>query len=142
MTADDFPSAAVRHLDDAQVLVDARRPDGAVHAAGFAAECALKALLVRALPGLNPKDAGHDLGGMVGKIDAWAAAVTGDRDLARCAVALSSGSALSEGHPNRRYWRSRWSDVDAAAVVAEARHIVDARVIGPWLDRGELLGLA
>jgi hypothetical protein len=48
MTADDFPSAAVRHLDDAQVLADARRPDGAVHAAGFAAECALKALLVRA----------------------------------------------------------------------------------------------
>jgi hypothetical protein len=43
---DDYPDAARKHLDDAGVLLDAGRYDGAGYHAGYVVECALKTLLL------------------------------------------------------------------------------------------------
>jgi hypothetical protein len=42
---DDYPDAARKHLDDADVLLVAGRHDGAGYHAGYVVECALKTLL-------------------------------------------------------------------------------------------------
>lgn len=42
---DDYPEAARKHLDDAQVLLSGSRFDGAGYHAGYVVECVLKTLL-------------------------------------------------------------------------------------------------
>jgi hypothetical protein len=125
---------------DARVLLRAERFDGAVHAAGFAAECALKARLERAIPGIDLKRGGHDLGALEGRDSAWAAAASGDRDLLRITSAVSR-TLLTDGHPERRYWETTWTSEQATAVVHQATDVVDHRVVRPWLDRGQPLDL-
>lgn len=39
---DDYPEAALKHLQDADALVRGRRFDGAAYLAGYVVECALK----------------------------------------------------------------------------------------------------
>lgn len=57
--AENFASAAARHLDDAQILLGEHRFDNAAYLAGYVAECALKVLLISPAP--SPKAVGHDL---------------------------------------------------------------------------------
>jgi hypothetical protein len=134
-----FRAAAVRHLDDAQILLHEARWDGAVHLAGFAAECAMKFLLKRALPGYDGRDSGHKLDALGGSTSAWVAAVTGDRDLSRLTEAVRSGDDLALDHPARRYDAPWWTEHRAKAVVDHARRLVRERVVGPSLDRGDSL---
>ncbi|WP_146207979.1 hypothetical protein [Azospirillum sp. TSH64] len=42
MVGDDYGVAAIRHLEDAEILADGERWGGAGHLIGFAAECAIK----------------------------------------------------------------------------------------------------
>src|SRR6266511_2976341 len=56
---ENYVSAAARHLDDAQVLLNSQRYDNAAYLAGYVAECALKVLLISPAP--SPKAIGHDL---------------------------------------------------------------------------------
>ena len=42
---DDYPEAALKHLQDAAALVRGRRFDGAAYLAGYVVECALKTLI-------------------------------------------------------------------------------------------------
>lgn len=42
---DDYPEAARKHLDDAEVLLNAGRYDGSGYHAGYVVECALKTLI-------------------------------------------------------------------------------------------------
>ena len=42
---DDYPEAALKHLQDADALVRGRRFDGAAYLAGYVVECALKTLI-------------------------------------------------------------------------------------------------
>jgi len=43
---DDHPEAARKHFDDARVLSDASRLDGAAYHAGYVVECSLKAIVL------------------------------------------------------------------------------------------------
>ncbi len=43
---DDHPEAAGKHLEDATVLMVARRYDGAAYLAGYVAECTIKSLIL------------------------------------------------------------------------------------------------
>jgi len=45
-SGDDFPLAALKHAQDARALLDATRYDGAAYLAGYAVECAAKALIL------------------------------------------------------------------------------------------------
>lgn len=47
---EDYPAAALRHLQDAEALAQAGRFDNAGHLIGFAAECAAKAAWRRHFP--------------------------------------------------------------------------------------------
>jgi HEPN domain-containing protein len=140
MSTSHFHQASVRHLVDARVLLREGRADGACHAAGFAAECALKARLEAVLPTFPVKGAGHDIVRLADRETTWAAAASGDRALQRL-LTSTKGSNLAKGHPERRYWETSWSAADAAEVVRHASDLVEHRVIGPWLDRGHPLDL-
>lgn len=56
-TGDDYPEAATKHLDDASVLFDAKRFDGAAYLSGYVVECALKSLILLG----QGRPWGHDL---------------------------------------------------------------------------------
>jgi len=56
---DDFVSASVRHAMDSRHLLEAGRQDNADYLAGYAVECALKAVID--LGGGRPQAYGHDL---------------------------------------------------------------------------------
>src|SRR5438876_2241073 len=45
-----FYQVAVQRMEDARVLLDGQRTTGAMYLAGYAAECALKALLLASVP--------------------------------------------------------------------------------------------
>lgn len=135
MASENHTQASVRHLGDARVLLTADRPDGAVHLAGFAAECALKSCLAQAIPGFDTRAPSHSIPRLVDRETAWAAAASGHRDLQR-ALDGAADPLLCDAHPDRRYWATSWSRADAAHVVAKASDIVEDRVIRPWLDRG------
>lgn len=42
---DDYPAAALKHLQDSDVLIKGRRFDGAAYLAGYVVECVLKTLI-------------------------------------------------------------------------------------------------
>lgn len=42
LNGDDYPAAALKHLQDADVLLEGRRFDGAAYLAGYVVECVLK----------------------------------------------------------------------------------------------------
>lgn len=42
---DDFPKAALKHLQDGQTLLKSNRFDGAAYLAGYVVECALKTMI-------------------------------------------------------------------------------------------------
>ena len=45
ISKEDFPKAALKHLQDAQALLKSNRFDGAAYLAGYVVECALKAMI-------------------------------------------------------------------------------------------------
>ena len=57
-TMDDFPKAALKHLEDAWVLRDEQRFDGAAYLAGYVVECTLKTVIEAENP---PVPRSHDL---------------------------------------------------------------------------------
>ncbi len=58
---DDHPEAAKKHLSDADVLVNARRFDGAAYLAGYVIESCLKALVILEHGSSGPGLKSHDL---------------------------------------------------------------------------------
>jgi hypothetical protein len=55
---DNYPEAAWKHVSDCEILLSAKRYDGAGYLAGYAVECTLKTLIqVERPPGVR----GHDL---------------------------------------------------------------------------------
>jgi hypothetical protein len=59
---DDYPQAAMKHLEDAKSLLGANRVDGAAYLAGYVVECSLKSLVVVARG--NPRHFNHNLTGL------------------------------------------------------------------------------
>jgi hypothetical protein len=111
----DFADAAHRHWDDGELLAnpgDGRpaRPEGADQAYGFAAENALKALLVRAGIGtrLDGDISNRGLRVHIDRLwDEFQAQAAGRTSLADDAAALSgAGSPFQTWSVSQRYWRS------------------------------------
>ena len=57
---EDFISAAVRHFDDSEHLLNESRIDNAGYLAGYVVECSLKAVIMCG-SGPHPRQYGHDL---------------------------------------------------------------------------------
>jgi hypothetical protein len=134
--ATDLVSAALRHIGDAEHLLGAASgytsPDQAYHLAGFAPECARKAVL--SLRWLD-KAIGHgvDLGSEA-LLD-FAVAVD---PVARRYDPLAYSSrypALLEWRPDARYERTgRRKRPEAETLCKEARDVVDTVVVALWSD--------
>jgi hypothetical protein len=128
MANPDFPSAATRHLRDADHLL-ATSPGNARYLAGYIAECALKAVIERSDPLLHAPAFGHQLTKLEG--DGFDLAIALAPRTARYRPRATTVHAL----------RARWSEtvrydstsdtkVAAATQVVElAREIYEACVI-------------
>lgn len=137
----DFASAALRHMRDAEHLlgcgVNASR-DQAWHLAGFAHECARKACLDS---GWVPKLLGHDFTGASDEVLEFAIAL--DPRTGRLPVRFwaSEYPAIAAWRPDHRYDRTgtldKKTERDADAIVAEGRKAVENCMLALFLN-GEL----
>lgn len=124
----DLLSAALRHARDARHLIadhGDRSVDQAVHLAGFAPECALKACLSDKR---WDKSLGHDLGD-----DAVNFALALDPRASRIVGGLTP--RLVGWNVEVRYARTGTTEADTAnALVEAASRAVDQIVVRAWLD--------
>lgn len=133
MANPDFPSAAARHLGDAEHLL-ATSPGNARYLAGYVAECALKAVIEQSDPMLHAPAFGHQLTKLEG-------------DGFDLAIALAPRTAryrprAKTVHDLRDHWSERirydstsdTSVVAATQVVKLAREIYESCIIAMLLD--------
>lgn len=130
MADDNFHEAAVRHWIDGKILEEQEEYDNAVCMQGFAAECALKAILQVGYPDGLVKKYGHSGDDLFQDIEML---LLGDMTLAAvidpaCGLRLSQISlpeVLFKKHPERRYYRDGvYSKGDAV----ECRAAVDSMI--------------
>ena len=133
----DFASAALRHMRDAEHLLERAAygsRDQAWHLAGFAHECARKACLRDAWVA---RLLGHDFAGASDAVlrfaidlDPQAGRLPVDAWAARC-------PAVVDWRPGHRYERTGTCDRlgrDVDSLVAQGRHVVDACLLALFLN--------
>lgn len=135
-TEDDYPKAAGKHLDDAEVLARERRWDGAAYHVGYVVECCLKSVVLVAA-GLAPHT--HDLRWLSAEA-VRLAALPGART-----ARYATGGALPASHslydlrggwgPELRYRApGAVSEHQARAWLVEARRVYEATIARMRLD--------
>lgn len=132
-TGDDLPDAAGKHLDDAEVLLDAERFDGAAYHAGYVVECSLKSVILMA----GRSAWGHELSTLSSEATRLAALPSGSA--ARYAPGVAAGHALYDtvhGWKSTLRYKSPGTVVgtDARDWVDEARRVYGATVARMRLD--------
>lgn len=132
---DDYPAAARRHLEDADVLHAGDRHDGVAYLAGYVVECAMKTV-IQVETGSAARS--HDLAGLDRTLAALSARVGAQtaRLYAR-AVPLLRDPALLGWDPAMRYRGPETSQADAAARLRVAGEVYRVVIGGLALD-GEL----
>ena len=130
---DDHAEAAGKHLDDARVLEQAGRPDGAAYLAGYVVECCLKTLVE--VEGGAPW--GHEVRALAAEASRLSACV-GARTakyVSGTAVQQLPVSSISSWHPPQRYRAPGHITPAVARVwVEEATAIYDATIVSMRLD--------
>jgi len=143
--SDDYPEAAAKHLNDALVLREAARWDGAAYLSGYVVECALKCLVILDRPssasvdsaGRQARDFRHDLNRLSQealRLAALPGAIT-----ARYAPRMTPGHSI---YDRVLGWREtiRYREpgaipsADADAWVTEAQAVYESTVIRMRLD--------
>ncbi|HND29692.1 MAG TPA: hypothetical protein PKY30_01180 [Myxococcota bacterium] len=133
---DDFRAAALRHYDDACLLLDQGRHDNAVYLAGYVQECSFKSSLFEsARSSFSGKELGHNLRD-AGPAELIWQALLSDRSPQQLAEIMAGESVLQKGHPNRRYWPTYWNSDQADDAVKKAGKLLEVLVLTPLLDRG------
>jgi hypothetical protein len=137
----DFVSAALRHIRDAEHLIETgahTSRDQAWHLAGFAHECARKAFIQAARNSWVPKMLGHDFdnsGDLVMEL-----AVALDPRAGRFPVSdwAKRYPAISSWRPEHRYDRTGASERDrdrrVEDLVVQGREAVDACIVALFVD--------
>ena len=135
---DDYPEAALKHLQDADALVRGRRFDGAAYLAGYVVECALKTLIQ-----VESGEArhGHKLTNLLDVLDELAVhAKTRTGRLYISAAASFKTADVLAWTPEMRYRGPQ--DAGEASRVAEAwlreAHAAYERIVGSLLLEGEI----
>jgi len=122
LEGDDHPDAALKHLLDAQVLLERRHADGAAYLSGYVIECALKSLWLHET-GSSPGNSrpwggkkGHDLNHLAANVAALAS-VAGAKTARyfKAATKSVSSSAIAAWKPEMRYQSPSMSVADAQA---------------------------
>ena len=132
---DDYPEAALRHLQDADVLLARDRFDGAAYLAGYVVECALKTL-IQVETGRASRS--HDLTSLrdeVGQLAAQAGVRTGRFYLAAAASLQASG--ILAWRPGMRYRDAELASNEAGTWLQDA-HDAYHRIVGELFLAGEI----
>ena len=116
---DDYPKSALKHLEDARVLRDAQRYDGAAYHAGYVAECTLKTVIEVESP---PAPWIHDLQSLRQSVDQLAL-LAGHRSGTLYIAATQSLVQILAWKPDMRYHGPYVTKSDAAVWVTEAEAI-------------------
>ncbi|ADL55527.1 hypothetical protein [Gallionella capsiferriformans] len=95
-----YDSAAIRHFEDAQLLMAAGKIDNAGHLVGFAAECAIKHQILSLKPG-QPNPHGH-----LPEFLIVARKHLGSRANYNGMFNILKADAFSGWHVNRRYYQT------------------------------------
>ena len=117
---DDYPAAALKHLQDAEVLLKGRRFDGAAYLAGYVVECALKTL-IQVESGRQVRHS-HELTSLLDELDVLAVQATTrtGRLYVRVAAALRTADVLC-WKPRMRYRGPEVTSSEADAWLRNAR---------------------
>ena len=120
---DDYPAAALKHLQDAEVLLKGRRFDGAAYLSGYVVECALKTLIQ-----VESGEARHSHGltGLLNELDVLAVQATPrtGRLYVRVAALLKTADVL-DWRPPMRYRGPEVTSSKADAWLRNAREAYD-----------------
>jgi hypothetical protein len=129
---DDYPEAALKHLDDASALLIRGRHDGTAYLAGYVVECSLKALL-QYETGVGVF--GHDLARLAAQVSALCA-VAGARTARYIAppVRTVPVASIAAWEPKMRYHAPGMSAAGARAWLQDAESIFLATVGRMALD--------
>jgi hypothetical protein len=135
---DCYPEAAVRHYRDGVILHREKRYDNAMCHYAFSAECAMKALIMQFEKIKNPSARSR----MSHNIESfWESLLAYNELLGIMDSQLSliigvevPPSALSQGHPKRRYWNDViYTDAELSACEAFTDRLVQ-QVIAAAID--------
>ena len=132
---DDYPEAALKHLQDAEVLLKGRRFDGAAYLSGYVVECALKTLIqVEA----GEADHSHELAGLRDMMQVLAVrAKTRTGRLYGNVAALLETADVLDWRPEMRYRGPEMASGGADAWFREAREAY-GRIIGNLVLEGAI----
>lgn len=132
---DDYPAAALKHLQDAEVLLKGRRFDGAAYLSGYVVECALKALIQVESGG--PRHF-HELTGLLDAMDGLAvqAKTRTGRLYVNVAAVLRTADVL-RWQPRMRYRGAEVTSRDAEAWLRNARDAYDL-IVGSLILEGAI----
>ena len=132
---DDYPAAALKHLQDADVLLKGRRFDGAAYLAGYVVECALKAL-IQVESGKARRS--HELTGLLDELDVLAVQATTrtGRLYVNVAAALRTADVL-RWKPRMRYRGPEVTSSETDAWLRNAREAYDL-IVGDLILEGAI----
>ena len=132
---DDYPKAALKHLQDADTLLKGRRPDGAAYLSGYVVECALKTLIRVESDRVRHF---HELTGLLEEMDVLAvqAKTRTGRLYVRVAAALRTADVL-RWKPEMRYRGPEVTSSAAEAWFQEAREAYDL-IVGSLILEGAI----
>lgn len=118
---DDHPEAAGKHLEDASVLLTARRYDGTAYLSGYVVECCLKSLIQVET---GSASLGHDLPALSRRASqASAVAAARTARYLSAAMGILGPAAIMGWKPDIRYHASSISRSDAKTWRQEAEDV-------------------
>lgn len=120
-----FSQAAGRHLQDARILLEARRWDNAIYLAGYVVECTFKVLVSRYFKNDRAavKKYGHDLVELEGRAMERLRILYPHLNSQLPSTRILN-TVLAEDHPERRYAKSNlWTEEQARLAVERAKEI-------------------
>ena len=134
---DDYPEAALKHLQDAEALLKGRRFDGAAYLSGYVVECALKTLIQ--VESGRPVRHSHKLTGLLEEMDGLAVRAetrTGRRLYVGVAATLRTADVL-HWKPEMRYRGPEVTSSAAEAWLRDARKAYDL-IVGSLIFEGAI----
>ena len=132
---DDYPEAARKHLQDAEVLLKGRRFDGAAYLSGYVVECALKTLIQVES---GEADHSHELAGLRDTMQVLAVrAKTRTGRLYGNVAALLETADVLDWRPGMRYRGPEVASSDADAWLRNAREAYDL-IVGNLILEGAI----
>lgn len=129
---DDYPAAALKHLQDADVLIKGRRFDGAAYLAGYVVECVLKTLIQVET---GRADHSHNLASLQEQVAGFAGRAGSRTGRFLEAVAPLDSSEILGWEPDMRYQEPGIAPDTAGMWFQDARDVYD-RIIGSLLMDG------